>query len=268
MYRFFIYIILFTLSCRYASGQTGTELLKTIPIKAAFMAVDDLGNVYLVRKEDNSLVRYTADGDSSNFFRTISNGNIGFVDATNPLRILLYYPRYSKVVLLDRMMGIKNELNLNTVGILKPTAIAASTDGGIWVYDQFNGKLKKLNEQLEVLYESNDLRQQLDRVPNTHYMLEKNRNLYMADSAAGILIFDRYANYVNMIAISGLNEVQVFDDRFVYRKASDLESYDYKTIKTQQLPLPVNEEKLLQVKIIRDRLYLLLEDRLEIYIVR
>ena len=75
------------------------------------MNVDDLGNVYVVRS-NNSLVKFTETGDSSTFYRSVLNGDIGSVDVTNPLRVVVYSPSYAKVILLDRMLAPTNELVL------------------------------------------------------------------------------------------------------------------------------------------------------------
>ncbi|MEP6930271.1 MAG: hypothetical protein ABI850_09670, partial [Flavobacterium sp.] len=60
---------------------------------------DELGNIYAIYT-DNTLVRYNEKGDSTGFYRSALNGDIGSVDVTNPLRILLYYPSFNKVVLV------------------------------------------------------------------------------------------------------------------------------------------------------------------------
>src|ERR1700754_3885044 len=94
-------IILLCLLTAALKPATAQELQKAIPADhARFMTTDELGNVYLVR-QDNGLIRYNNNGDSTGNFRSIQNGDLEWIDATNPLRILLYYPAFSKVILLD-----------------------------------------------------------------------------------------------------------------------------------------------------------------------
>src|SRR4051812_1226942 len=113
-----IYILLAVLSLAGRAWASGDSLsvIRAIPMQSRMMTVDELGNVYVVRK-DNSLVKFTEAGDSSTFYRSVLNGEIGGVDATNPLRVVVYYPAYSKVVLLDRMLAPKSELDLKKMNI-------------------------------------------------------------------------------------------------------------------------------------------------------
>src|SRR5882757_5717359 len=101
------FISLLGLCFYFAIGAKAADSLihvKAIPISARSLASDELGNVYVV-KNDNSLIRYSQNGDSTAFYKSISNGDITTVDASNPLRVLLYYAPFSKVVVLDRMLA-------------------------------------------------------------------------------------------------------------------------------------------------------------------
>ena len=72
------------------AGDAGAQnLLKSIPLSVpGLMTTDNNGNVYVVYK-GNNLIRFSPDGDSSASYNSIANGAIGWIDATNPLKILL-----------------------------------------------------------------------------------------------------------------------------------------------------------------------------------
>lgn len=258
-------LIICVLACLL--GKTGAHaadslhVLRTMPAQARLMTVDELGNVYLVR-QDNSLVRYTATGDSTASFRSVTNGDIGAVDATNPLRVIVYYPSFSKVAVLDRMLALKNEINLSTIGILKPTVVATSADGNLWVYDLFNARLRKIDDQMEELAQNNDLRQQIATVPNPSFLVERERKVYMCDTAQGIFTFDQYGNYINTLAITGVRYLQVYGTQLVYRSGDTLNAFDLQTVRSAAVPLPQRETKLLSAALVRNTLYILYEDAL------
>jgi hypothetical protein len=260
-YRFLLIAIFFSVN-----GWAGDELtvIKSIPMQARMMTVDELGNVYVVR-DNNSLVKFSESGDSLTFYRTVLNGDIGQVDVTNPLRVVVYYPAYAKVILLDRMLAPKNELDLKKLNIIGNATVALSADGNLWVYDKFNVRLLKIDEQLQQIGESNDLRQQLAEVPDPAYMLERERKVYMSDSTQGIYTFDQYGSYINTLSLYGVGQLQVYGSQLVYRHSDTLLSYDYKKIIDNKLLLPAKEKGIISAAVSKGLLYVLYESELVLY---
>lgn len=238
--------------------------VKVIELRARVMTVDDLGNVYIVR-QDNSLVRFDERGDSSAFFRSIQNGDIGSVDVTNPMRIVLYYPAYSRVVLLDRQLAQKNDLDLRKLQLASPPVVAASADGNLWVYDQFNARLRKIDEQLNEVTTSNDLRQEIHTVPNPVFMVERDWKIFLSDTLRGLYTFDRYGNYINTLSIFGVRQLQVVGSQLLYLRGDTLHSWDVARVSATALPLPTSYGAIRHAAFVRNTLYVLYADRLVLY---
>lgn len=240
-------------------------LIRSIPLSGRLMTVDETGSVYVV-KADNELVRYDEKGDSTGVFRSVQNGQIGFVDAVNPLRIVVYYPAYSKVVLLDRMMTPRHELDLRRIGIFNTPAVAASADGNLWIYDRFNARLKKIDEQLREVNSSNDLRQEVGVVPELSNMTERDWKVFLSDTAQGIFIFDRYGNYINTLSIPGAAYFQVSGSRMLYSRGDTLFAWDMQRMVSQSLHIPdLNHTPVIRAALVRNILYVLYADRLALY---
>lgn len=255
---------LYFLVCVLPFTGNAQDLIKSIPTKdARFCATDDLGNIYLVR-EDNALIRYNADGDSTGSYRSVQNGDLKWIDATNPLRILLYFPDYSKIVLLDKMLSVKNELDLRKLQIFNTSAVGMSADGKIWVYDYVNAKLKKIDDQLNITNTGNDMRQESQTVPKPSSLIERDSKVYLVDKKNGIYTFDRFASYINTLEITGVKQIQVFGMQMVYREGDTLRSYDLKTLSLKNIALPVTPD-FLQARMERNRLYFLFKEHLDIY---
>jgi hypothetical protein len=241
------------------------QIIKSITIGARMLQVDELGNAYIVRN-DNTLVRYSETGDSSTNFKSISNGDLTYIDVTNPLRILLYYPNFGKLVLLDKMLSLKNELNLRTQNVINSNVIATSADANLWVYDQFNATLNKIDMQLNYIIHGNDLRQQLTVIPTPVLLCERERKVYMSDTTQGILVFDQYGSYINTLSILGITQFQIIGAQLIYRKANKLYSYDMQQLNETSLEIPnVNNKTIINALLCRDVLYVLYEDRFVLY---
>lgn len=240
-------------------------LIRSIPLEARMMAVDETGNVYVV-KRGNVLIRYNEKGDSTGEFRSVQNGPVGFVDAVNPLRIVVYYPNYSRVVLLDGMMTPRNDLDLRKMGIFNTPAVASSADGNLWVYDRFNARLRKMDEQLKEVVASNDLRLETETVPDPVFMTERDWKVFMADTTRGIFVLDRYGNYVNTLSIKGVRFLQVMDSKLIFLRHDTLIAWDMNQVTSYSLVLPGGkEEEILQAALVRDVVYILYRDRLALY---
>ncbi len=246
------------------SAQGSLIAIKNVSLDARLVTMDELGNTYVVRN-DNVLIRYNNFGDSTGFYRSALNGDIGMVDATNPLRILLYYPAFSKIILLDRMLTLKAEIDLRRRQILSTTAVALASDGNLWVYDPFNAKLIKLNEAGDIVRASNDLRQEISFVPNPTFMLDRDRRVYVSDTAQGVLVFDQFASYINTLPLKGISRLQAYDQQLVYLRGSTLHSYDMKRIGAQEYSLPHPEDSIVDAAIGPNTLSVLYKKMLVIY---
>jgi hypothetical protein len=245
------------------SATDSLLLIAARPISARLITTDEMGNIYAVHT-DNILARYNDKGDSTGFYRSTLNGDVGFVDATNPLRLLLYYPSFNKVVLLDRQLALKGEIDLRKHGIFSSTAIATASDGNLWVYDPLSARLLKLDETGNEISSGIDLRQQLSFVPKARFLIERDRRVYLCDTSQGILVFDQFATYITTLPFKGVNKMQAFDQQLVFAIGDILHSYNMQTAAEQTITLP-RMGNLIDVSLSQRLLVVLYEARLSLY---
>src|SRR5688572_4234459 len=138
-----------------AQNAVFTEV-KTVEGEYIDFSIDNLGNYYLLTK-NNQLKKLNANGDSMGVFNDVRRyGKLYSIDATNPLKVLLYYKSFATVVVLDRFLNSVNTIDLRKQDIFQAKAIAQSYDNNIWVYDEQVSKLKKVGEDGKVLSETVD----------------------------------------------------------------------------------------------------------------
>ncbi|RYZ49572.1 MAG: hypothetical protein EOP49_15990 [Sphingobacteriales bacterium] len=262
--RLILFLLCLIQATASANGTDSFLLIRSIPLEARLLSVDELGNAYVV-KSDNSLLRLNASGDSSAFYRSVQHGAIGRVDPTNPLNVLVYFPDFSRVVMLDRMLSPKNDIDLRRMNVPVISAIGASADGNIWIYDRFNARVRKIDEVLNPLVESNDLRQELHMVPESNFLVERDWKLYLADSLKGIFTFDRYGSYINTISIAGVSKLQVTRNQLVYRQRDSLLVWDMDLMQSRSLKLPGEGWEIIDAAANNGRLYILYNNRLDIF---
>lgn len=255
-------MLLFLLLCSFWSK--GQELLSEMNLRdARAMSTDEIGNIYVVY-EDNSLVQYNERGDSLTNFRNIQNGVLAHIDTRNPLKLLLFYPDFSKIIILDRMLSLKNEVDLRQLNIYRVGAAGLAMDGNIWIYDLNNVQLLKIDANLNIVNKSDDLRSAIQSFPEPVSLEESDRKVYLLDTVKGIYVFDQFANFLNNIALSPIKQLQVYNSLLVYVSGDSLLNYNPVTAAVQSLQLPPTED-FISARIDRGKLYLLSKNKLRIY---
>lgn len=178
-------------------------------------AVDNMDNIYLVQA-GNQIKKTNSKGDSLAVYNDIKRyGNIYSLDVTNPLKVLVYFRDFSTIVVLDRLLNVVNTIDLRRQNILQSSTIASSYDNNIWVYDDLNSKLKKIDDLGKVLLESTDFRQVFDPVPSPSAMYDRDGQLYMYDEMKGLIVFDYYGGRKNVFPITQYKDVQVIDKKTI-----------------------------------------------------
>ncbi|MBC7937078.1 MAG: hypothetical protein H7Y86_17145 [Rhizobacter sp.] len=241
------------------------KLEKIIPGNFTIMDVDILNNVYLVTT-GNQLKKYNPAGDSMAVFNDVKKyGNPTLMDVSNPLKVLLYYKNYATVVMLDRLLSQRNSINFREKNIFSVKAIATSYDNNIWVFDEQDYKLKKIDEEGKLLQESTDWRVLMDAVPSPTTIIDNNNFVYLYDDAKGFYIFDYYGTYKNNLPFLGWKNIAVAAGKITGLQKNQLHSYIIESLNDKTYTIPSFFKNYLSIKAINGKVYVLKEDALEIY---
>lgn len=229
--------------------------------------VDNLGNYYLLSK-DNRLKKINNRGDSVGSFNEVRRyGKLYSMDVTNPLKTLLYYRNFSTILVLDRFMNIVNTIDLRKQQIFQVRAIAQSYDNNIWIYDEQNNKLKKIAEDGSLLMATIDLRTIFEEVPSPEKIIDQEGYVYLYDSKKGIYVFDIYGSFKSKISYLGLSDVAVLGKTFAGVDKDKLLLYTFGTLQERTVLLPRStDESLLRLVLTKGHLYILKESGLEHYL--
>lgn len=259
----YLFILLILVFCTQLTSVAGDSLrlIRSIPVKARLLSSDPVGNLYVV-KDNNILLRYNSKGDSIGIFNEIKKGHITHIDATNPLRILLFLGDYNQVIALNNMLSQRYSLSLRSTGLLNVSCVANSADGRIWLYDPVAAVLMKVDDQLKVI-QTTDLRAVSQNPNYPADMTEFDRNLFIADSVQGIMQFDQFGFYRTTFPIN-TRSIQLFNQYLVYYSPPFLHSYHMPSFREKVMTLP-EPGNILQVRVERNALSVLRNDRLDLY---
>ena len=239
--------------------------IKKINSPVSSFAVDNIGGVYIITPE-NQLKKYNETGDSIGVFNQVTKyGKLTYVDVQNPWKAILYYQNFSTIVLLDKYLDVSTAINLRKQNIFKVNAVTSSYDNNIWLFDEQDGKLKKIDDNGKVLSETVDFRLLFDSVPDPEKIIDRDGLVYLYDKTKGIYVFDYYGSFKTKLSFLHWDNIEVigktvygFDKENIYKYTPPLPDCT-----TNKLPAELQNSSL--IKLSNHKIYSLKDNQLTIY---
>jgi hypothetical protein len=213
------------------------KLIAKIDTVASLAAIDNFDNIFLVTPK-NEVLKFNSNGKFLWNYTNNSYGKISQLDVTDPLRVILYYPDYQQLVVLNNTLSEINKFSFNNNPNQMITAVASSNNNGFWVYDSVNRELKKLSNNFTEDLNTGNIYQRDGLNPQSTFMINSNEYLLMNDGDKGIQIFDRFGNFFKTAVVPATKQFDVDGHTIYYTKNGELNSYNFITFesKTQIIP--------------------------------
>jgi hypothetical protein len=232
------YILLLITSASFS--QSKFKLISKIESDVNLFTSDNQGNVYLIKK--NELSKFDKTGKQLYKFSNKNLGNIDFVDASNMFKILVFYKNFSQVVFLDNTLSLTGEpVSLDKIGFEQAQLVCTSHNNGMWLYNQQNFELVRINQNLEKTQQTGNLNVLLNINLEATNLLEYDNKVYLNNPSTGILIFDVYGTYFKTIPIKNIVQFQVINDWIYYASENKVRATNIKTTEEKQFEIPVSE---------------------------
>jgi hypothetical protein len=260
----FILLVLIQ-SVAFAQGDSVFHLVRDIKGEFAAFTADNLGNIFLVTK-NNQLKKLSVKGDSMGVFNDVKRyGKLYFIDASNPLKTLLFYKDFRTIVVLDRFLNMVNVIDLRKQNIFQVKAIAQSYDNNVWIFDEQESKLKKVGEDGTILGETADLRLVFGDAPAPSHIFDQNGFVYMYDPLKGMYIFDYYGALKTKLPLLNWTDVQVISQTIAGRAEGKYITYTQGTLQMKEAILPKNLQEAGTIQISPQGIYILEQDGVHLY---
>lgn len=258
----FLYTLFTALFISNAAGQITFTLERTQVVNGTQLYVDNLENVYVVN--ENEVFKYRPNGTLFNRYSNKSLGKITSIDVSNPLKILLFFRDFSRIVYLDNTLTENGSAVFLDENDLELTTLAGSSyDSGLWVYTTQNFRLVRLKQDLVTTTDVKNINQFVNASIQPNYLIEREGQVYLNDPAIGVVVFDIFGTYYKTIPVKGLSKLEVANKKVFYLKDGKLGVYDMKSFEEYDIPLP--DGKVITFVINENKLYLLKEGILEVY---
>ena len=249
----------------YGQDDSLFKVVSTIKYPVTSFEVGNLGELYIL-DSDNQLKKLNENGDSVGVFNQVTRyGKLSYVIAQNPWKTLLFYDNFSTIVLLDKYLKVLGSINLRARNILGVKAITSSYDNQIWLFDERESKLKKIDDNGNTLLETVDFRTLFKEAPTPAKIIDHEGYVYLLDTVKGLYIFDYYGSLKSRLPYTGWKTFEVIG-KSVY-------GFNSTTLFKYTPPLPQVEEHLLpekiknprSIKLTQQKIYVLKDQQLSIY---
>jgi len=265
-------IIFFSFLIGYSAcfAQVDSFFISFKKIKGDIVAftADNFDNIYLLNSYDQ-LKKINAKGDSVAVFNDVRKfGKVAQIDVSNPLRVLLYYKEFSTVVILDRLLNTRGTIDFRKQDIFQVQTVCLSYDNKIWLYDEFDHKLKKIDEDGKLLFSTTDFRQLFDEAFSFTTICDQDGYLYLYDKNKGVYVFDYYGTLKNIFSLTGYDNFKAVGKYITGTRNDSLMRYQPASLLLQEIRLPDAFRKALSIHFTATKAYALKKDELAIYELR
>ena len=155
-------------------------------------------------------------------------------------------------------------IQLDALGYPLASLVGSSHDNGLWIYDQQNFELLRLNRNLEVEQRTGNLSQLLGIALQPNFIMEKDDRLFLNNPATGILVFDIYGTYSKTIPVKDLKTFQVIEDKILYFQSPTISMWDLPTAEISAFDDP-HDTAAVDMRMEKNAFFVLTKQQLEIY---
>jgi transposase-like protein len=238
--KILVWIVLW-LTAAAAQAQELT-LLTEVKVKQPVSISTDRNNHIFTSDPQGNIHKYDSTGKLLHVFSPQKVARATLIEAWPTMQIFLFYRDLQAYTYLNRFLTDNRQttgFDTDMVGFARVATVAS--DELIWVFDEADFSLKKLNAQTQQLTVSVPLNLVLTSAKyNINYMREYQNMLFVNDANSGILVFDNFGNYKKKLPFSGLSFFGFRGNELYYVNESGIHFFDLYTLATKSLPLPGN----------------------------
>jgi hypothetical protein len=228
-------------------------------------AIDNLGNIFLINN-NNQIKKLNQQYDSIGVFNDTKRfGKIFSIDVSNPLKLLVYYKDFNTIITLDRFLNTRNSIDLRKQNILQARAVATSYDNNIWVFDEIDATLKKIDDNGKIILQTADFRLLFEDFSNPDKVIDTDGMLYLYASKTGWYIFDYYGALKNRYKFTNWKDVQVINKILMGRDNENIYLSEPKKLMLTSNKININLKNCIKTIFYNKQVYILTQESLEVY---
>ncbi len=195
-------------------------------------------NQCIVLTEQHELIKVNDRGETTHRYNNKYFGRPQLIYSSNPLLVVLFYPSFQTIVVLDKTLSELKRIRLSDLNIPYVPTIGYSAEHEIWYYDVQGLKLKKVDKNGLVVIESPLISASIFTQQLRAIYVRRNELLIHSDSTAYVL-FNTFGQIHHAFSCPGM--LVSFDDLafrfFEHSTQSILEYLPSSRLLTASIPL-------------------------------
>jgi hypothetical protein len=198
------------------------------------VTVDRLGNFFLVTK-NGSIKKYDAQGK---VLASLKGKSVSLIEPWYHPVIFLYDQKKQNYTTYGRLFENEKITSVEPAWAIEPTLVCPSNDNKLWLYDQADASIKKVNPfSKEVLVEFNLDTLQFKTKPLFTHLREYQNMIFLIDKNSGIIILSNIGKQINKIVKSGIQNFNFYGEELYYLDDNSIKFFDLYTEETRQIKI-------------------------------
>lgn len=212
--------LLFPLFSSYGQSIATDTLFVKEEITA--FSQDRTGNIFLTFK-GGAITKFSPSMDSLISFSPEKLGDISLLEAWHGFQIFAFYEEFQEFVLLDRFLTRDTRYRLSESSTNYVDVCAISSDQNLWIFEENQLRLIKLNLNIRAIDIEVPLEFVLDANEHNITFLREYQNLvFLVDEYSGIYVLDNLGNFLRKIDAPGIKNCSFKGDHLFYLQNNEV----------------------------------------------
>ncbi len=242
------------------TGYAMQSKVDTLASDVVLFAVDDIGQLYY-SDHSGTIYKHQLTNDSVKNYNNILIGQPDLLSAKSGTRIYAFYQGLANIEALDNYLRPIEKINLIDRDYSTVECMAASADGGIWLFDAMRNELIKLTQEFEESYNSDDLRNVWGDSFFPESIIESGEEVFLI-SESEVLVFDRFANLKKSLPLEGVLKVLRSKNGYIFLQQDSIKWLDAVSFGESQIDLGVEYDHIEDIAIAMGKFYLLVDHQI------
>lgn len=229
MKKAFLIIFISLLSPVLWAQQIEWELIAEIPVKGADqVSLDNRGQIYYTTF-DGGLYQLSSTGLQINHYSPSRQARITQLEAAWTVNVFTFSKDLQRFELFDRFLNPIMSRDLNDFDIGLARAGTLGNNNSVWVFDESNLSLKRVDYRRQSIVQSQPLNLVLEEQEWEVLDLKETKNILFMRVPGRVVLFDNQGNFLKRLTVPGENNLSITGDNLYNMENENIVEYNWNT---------------------------------------